>query len=321
MALISCPECGGLVSTTAPACPHCGAVPPAEPPPAQPSAQPAAGAPPVRPATSAGAPTAEAKPTEMAAMGIGIALIALVVVASYSAIASRPQASAPRASSAAASPPPPTAGELMARLRETEAAGDPVAVVEAAEAVPRHHPGTPEADTAAAVAARYAEAAEAERQRRAEEAERQRLALKWSYSSYKDGMTGRPSRSASIRSENTVSFDFPYAGPQHGTLVLRDHPTYGRDVLLRIERGQILCRSYEDCTIRVRFDDSAPQSWRAVGPADNSTETVFLRNQARFRQRLASSDVVRVQVPVYQEGEPTFEFQVGGFDPERFQGD
>lgn len=211
------------------------------------------------------------------------------------------------------------AAELLAQLREAEVAGDPVAVVEAAEAILDQIPGTTEADTAAAVAAQYAEAAAAERQQRAEEAERRRLALKWSYYAYEDEMTGRTTRTATIQSENTVSFDSPYAEPQHGTLVLRDHPTYGRDVILRIERGQILCRSYEECTIRVRFDDGTPQSWRAVGPADNSTESIFLRNQARFRSRLASSEVVRIQIPVYQEGEPFFEFRVGGYDEERFQ--
>ncbi|WP_412062372.1 hypothetical protein [Rubrivirga sp. IMCC45206] len=207
---------------------------------------------------------------------------------------------------------------LLTELQEAEGSEDPTAVVEAAEAIIARTPGTPEADTAAAFAERYAEAAAAERQLQAEEAERQRLARKWSYSTSEDAMTGEVTRTATIRSENTVSFGFPYEGSQHGTLMIRDHPTYGRDVIVKIERGQILCRSYEDCTIRIRFDDGSPQSWRAVGPADNSTETIFLRNQARFRQRLASSGMVRVQIPVYQQGEPFFEFLVGGYDQERF---
>ena len=195
-----------------------------------------------------------------------------------------------------------------------------MAVVEAAEAITRQFPGTPEADSATAVAAVHEEAAEAERQRRVEEAERERLAVKWRYNSYKDQMTSRSSREARIQSENTVSFGFPYEGIQHGTLVLRDHPSYGQDVILLIEEGQILCQSYQVCTISVRFDEGAAQSWRAVGPADNNSTSIFLRNQGRFRQRMRSATIVRIRIPVYQQGEPTFEFHVGGFDQERFEG-
>lgn len=43
MALVQCPECGGQVSSHAPACPHCGYAPSAAPP----AHQPHPGAPPV----------------------------------------------------------------------------------------------------------------------------------------------------------------------------------------------------------------------------------------------------------------------------------
>jgi hypothetical protein len=64
----------------------------------------------------------------------------------------------------------------------------------------------------------------------AEAAERRADAAKWSYYSTTDPMASRPSRTASIQSENTVNFDFPYQGPQHAILTLRNHPSYGRDV-------------------------------------------------------------------------------------------
>jgi hypothetical protein len=131
-------------------------------------------------------------------------------------------------------------------------------------------------------------------------------------------MTSKETRTARIVSENTVNFDFPYEGAQQGTLTLRTHPTYGRDVMLSIQEGQFLCRSYEDCTIRVRFDEAQPERWRAIGPSDNSTTVLFLRNESRFVQKLRSAKIVRIQVPVYQEGEPMFEFEVGGYDHERY---
>ena len=295
MALIDCPECGGIVSTTAPACPHCGAVPP-----------------PSAPSTTR---VSEPQKRKLWPWVLGFVVLAIIAVSIGDG---SPSSSTPESTSSASQSE--SAAALLQRLREVETGGDAVAIVEAAEAITRRFPGTPEADSARAVAAVHEEAAEAERQRRAEEAEHQRLALKWRYNSYKDEMTSRSSREARVQSENTVNFDSPYDGSQHGTLVLRDHPSYGQDVILRIERGQILCRSYQTCTIRVRFDEGEAQSWRAVGPADNSSTTIFLRNQGRFRQRMRSAQIVRVRISVYQQGEPTFEFHVGGFDQERFEG-
>jgi hypothetical protein len=152
-----------------------------------------------------------------------------------------------------------------------------------------------------------------------EERDRSLLAQKWLYSEHTDAMTSKPTRHAIIRSENAVSFDFPYQGLQHATLTLRDHPTYGKDVFLSIERGQILCQSYQDCSLRIRFDEASPSQWAAVGPADNGTTTAFIRGYSRFLANLRRSSMVRIQVPVYQEGEPVFEFEVGGFDLGRYQ--
>jgi hypothetical protein len=143
-------------------------------------------------------------------------------------------------------------------------------------------------------------------------------AEKWSYSADNDEMTGRTSRMAIIASENTVNFGFPYNGEQHGRLVIRNHPSFGRDVIFQIDEGQILCPSYDDCTIRIRFDDGAPERWTAAGPSDHSTTSVFIRAATRFVQRMKAAKVVRISVPVYQEGQPAFEFRVGGFDNQRY---
>jgi hypothetical protein len=148
-------------------------------------------------------------------------------------------------------------------------------------------------------------------------AEAHRLAEKWSYSSREDAMSSRKVTHASIESENSVSFGFPYTGPQRGTLTIRNHPTRGVDVIFSITRGQILCQSYTDCTISVRFDKSDAERWSAVAPEDNRSTGIFLRSQQRFIQRLRGAKVLRLQIPFYQEGSPIFEFEVGGFDNAR----
>lgn len=225
-------------------------------------------------------------------------------------------------------PPSRTAADVLADLEKERTAGRPDVALKIARDLINEHGGTPEADTAAKqipeLEAAIKAAEEAERVRVAEAAaaaEAQRLADKWAYSVNEDPMTSRKSRFAIIESENTVDFDFPYQGLQRGRLMLRDHPTYGRDVIFSIERGQLLCPSYDDCQIRVRFDEGNPERWNAVGPSDNSSTSIFIRSQARFVQKLRAAKVVRLQVPVYQQGEPMFEFQVGGFDYARYRED
>jgi hypothetical protein len=158
---------------------------------------------------------------------------------------------------------------------------------------------------------------------RAQQAAERRLhasAAKWSYHSSTDEMTGRTTRSARLRSENTVNFDFPYHGAQRATLTLRTHPSYGRDVIFRLEKGQILCHTYSRCRVRVRFDDGAPTTWGANPAADNSTEVIFLGAYGSFVSRLQRSKVIRVQPEIYQEGQPVFEFDVAGFELSRYAG-
>jgi len=124
---------------------------------------------------------------------------------------------------------------------------------------------------------------------------------------------------AHVLSSNTVEFGFPYSGTQHATLALRTHPRNGKDIIFRIEKGQILCHSYEDCTALVRFDDEPPTNYSAVGAADNSTETIFIRNYDRFIGKMLKAKRVRISVNIYQQGAPAFEFDVSSFDQEKYR--
>ena len=141
----------------------------------------------------------------------------------------------------------------------------------------------------------------------------------WSYSQDADAMSKGTTYHAAVSSSNTVNFDFPYSGEQHATLNLRVDPRYGKDVIFRIERGQILCHSYEDCTVLVRFDDGKAVNYTAVGAADNSTETIFIRNYGRFVENMLKAKMVRISTNIYQEGAPVFEFDVSDFDQNKYK--
>ena len=145
------------------------------------------------------------------------------------------------------------------------------------------------------------------------------LGSQWSYHQDSDAMTSAVTRFAQVTSSNTVNFQSPYSGDQHATLLLREHPRHGKDVIMTIEQGQILCRSYEDCNVLVRFDDQKPATYSGVGPSDGSSEHVFIRNYSKFLTNVKKAKRVRISAEIYQEGAPIFEFDVSGFDEKKFK--
>jgi len=141
----------------------------------------------------------------------------------------------------------------------------------------------------------------------------------WAYYQNDDPMSKGKSYSASILSSNTVEFDFPYGGSQNGRLTLRTDPRYGKDVIFSIEKGQILCSSYDGCIVLVRFDDENATSYSAGEPVDNSTETVFIHNYSQFVEKMMKAKRVRISVNIYQEGSPVFDFDVSGFNMRKYK--
>lgn len=136
----------------------------------------------------------------------------------------------------------------------------------------------------------------------------------WTYTSSEDKMTGGTSYQARVISTNTVTFGPPYGGPQNGRLTLRTDPRNGKDVIFRIERGQLRCHSYDDCDVLVRFDDEKPERLAGVGPDDRNSQTVFIGNYEKFVTKLRKAKIVRISMSIYQQGAPVFEFDVSGFD-------
>lgn len=141
----------------------------------------------------------------------------------------------------------------------------------------------------------------------------------WSYYQNSDDMGKGTVYTAHVSSTNLVNFDFPYSGEQHATLSLRTHPRWGKDLFFRIEKGQLLCNSYDGCNVLIRFDDSAALTFSAIGPEDNSSEVIFIQNYGRFVEKMLKAKRVRIAVNVYQEGAPTFEFDVSDFDQAKYK--
>lgn len=132
----------------------------------------------------------------------------------------------------------------------------------------------------------------------------------WEYSTNIDKMTSKKTVHAVIRSSNSLSLQFPYRGANFGRLVVGQHPKYGTDVIVDVDKGQILCRSYDGCSISVRFDSAKPSTFSATPPADHSADHVFFENAQRFIASARKAKRILVQLTFFQSGTQVLEFEV-----------
>lgn len=130
----------------------------------------------------------------------------------------------------------------------------------------------------------------------------------WQYVDEADKMTGKGQHRATLESDNSLSFSSPYAGKNYGNIMVRKHPQYGLDVMVGIEKGQILCHSYDPCLISVKFDNRPPIKFRGTPPADHSSTIVFLSPEAKFISEASKAKTILVQLNVFKQGNPVLEF-------------
>lgn len=136
----------------------------------------------------------------------------------------------------------------------------------------------------------------------------------WIYSDFTDDATGKRAKTAKLTSKNSMNFGFPYSGIQYGRFTVRNHPRHGVDAYLSIDQGQLLCDNYSNTTVLVRFDNGAATRYACSGPADHSSETVFIRNVGGLEAGMKTAKKMYVTISVYQEGQRTWEFNVKGYD-------
>lgn len=294
MALISCVECGRQVSDQAEACPNCG-----HPVRARVSV------PPVLPQDHLASNRGSKGRNTGCAIIIALVVI-LAIVASCLPSADREQPADAQGTSHSTDTPEQRRARLIGDARDDRL---PLETrLEAAKIVSSMFPDSAEGKAAAKLVPEIAE-----------QIRKAALGRQWNYRTNEDPMTGKKVLAAFVSSSNTHEFKFPYAKPQHATLTARRHPQHGNDIILSIERGQLQCTSYSGCNVMVRFGEGEPKTFRASGAADNSTETLFIEGYADFLRRMQAVDVVRIQASVYQEGSPTWSFDVSGFDPDRMK--
>ncbi|MBO4589076.1 MAG: hypothetical protein J5711_09310 [Bacteroidales bacterium] len=153
----------------------------------------------------------------------------------------------------------------------------------------------------------------AEEKRKADsiEAERNKpLKSEWIDRSWTDEMTDEENVSMTLTSDNYFEFDFPYNGGTRLKIDVRYRKQDGNQVLLSVNRGQLMeTTSYQKNEVVVRFDDDAPMRFTTNEPADHSSNLLFLNNPRKFINRAKTANKILIQVPTYDNGQPTFSFE------------
>lgn len=134
----------------------------------------------------------------------------------------------------------------------------------------------------------------------------------WSYTTDEDKVRGGTSYFATTTSTNTVHQDPPYDSDTTMRLTVRRMPSSGTDVVLTISSGQMMCPSYEGCSGTVRFDNGPARRITFNGPADSSSDTIFVIGAKSFIGNLKKAKKVIIEKTLYEAGNPQFEFDVSG---------
>lgn len=124
---------------------------------------------------------------------------------------------------------------------------------------------------------------------------------KWTYREQKDEMRGAATRFAELNAENTIQLDFPY-GEQRGQILVRKSPQFGLDVLVGVPSGQIMCHSFANSRINVKFDDGPIERFACTDASDGTSNMVFVKSTSSFLAKLKKSKRVVVEAEFFQNG-------------------
>jgi hypothetical protein len=133
----------------------------------------------------------------------------------------------------------------------------------------------------------------------------------WSYSQDKDQMRGGTTYYAQLESTNSIHLDFPY-GDQKGKILVRKSPQFGFDVLVGVDSGQILCNSFSNSHVNVKFDDGPIKRYGCTDASDGSDNMVFIQGASGFLSNLKKSRKTVIEAEFFQNGMQQMTFDTAG---------
>lgn len=131
----------------------------------------------------------------------------------------------------------------------------------------------------------------------------------WQYETIRDPMTDKQARIASLESNLSLRLEAPYGGRNMASLIVRQHPRHGLDAIFRVDKGQIMCRSYDDgCALQIKFDSGNPIRFSGLEAADHDPRVVFIRDAKRFVAAAGKAKRILLQANFFHNGSPIIEF-------------
>jgi hypothetical protein len=136
--------------------------------------------------------------------------------------------------------------------------------------------------------------------------------LNWQYDSDTDAL-GHRTLSACTESSNSVSLHWPY-GETKAVLCVQNRSGRRYTYVHTEEKSQMLCSSYEGCSVPVRYDSEPAGTATFYEPSDYDSSYLLLRG---FPKKLPTSKQMVVAPTFYQDGQQEFVFDTHGLDLSR----
>jgi hypothetical protein len=115
---------------------------------------------------------------------------------------------------------------------------------------------------------------------------------------------------ATVRSRNSINLLSPYAGVNHGLIMIRKLKGGDPEVLFAVDKGQF----YTGDKIRVKID-GGDALWISVDrPGDRRTDLLFIHEPQNFIRQITNAKELKIAAQLSQNGEKIFDFNVGGLD-------
>ena len=132
----------------------------------------------------------------------------------------------------------------------------------------------------------------------------------WRYSEDIDQMDNTKRTDASIESDNSIKFDFPY-GNSDFTLSIRNWK--GKtDLYLTCTKCQFIAGVMGETTYRIKFDDEAPINVSANHSSSGGADVVFLGNEKKVISKLKTAEKVIIEAQFYEAGYKQINFSTKG---------
>ena len=137
----------------------------------------------------------------------------------------------------------------------------------------------------------------------------------WEYESFKMGVDEEIAKAAEVRSINScLSLDFPHQGETFGHLVLCTHPVSGFNLMIILDRGQILC-GIDSGEMRIKFgnESSYPAEF---SPSDSCDHHLLFASQSEALEvKILRLKLMKIEPKLFQSAAKIPEFNVSGLDP------